>query len=381
MAWNEPGGNKQDPWGNRGDQGPPDLDEVIRKFQRKLGGVFGGKGGGQRGDSSSGGSIGIGIILAIIAALWMATGFYKIEEAERGVILRFGQHVDTTQRGLHWHIPQPIEQVIKVNVTERHQFPVKATMLTQDENIVDIEATVQYQIIDELNYLFNVRFAEDTLVQATESALRQVVGRSKMDFVMTEGRDEVANRIKFVIQEIIDQYGLGISVIEVNMQSANPPQMVRDAFQDVTKAREDNVRLINEAEAYRNEVLPKARGQAARLREEADGFKQEVVARSEGEAKRFEQLLKEYNKAPQVTRERIYLDTVESVLTNSSKVMIDVEGGNNLLYLPLDKIIRGDAISAPLTDQFQAPLTSDRLRTIKTDDERSRNNLRSREVR
>lgn len=381
MAWNEPGGNKQDPWGNRGDQGPPDLDEVIRKFQRKLGGVFGGKGGGQRGDSSSGGSIGIGIILAIIAALWMATGFYKIEEAERGVILRFGQHVDTTQRGLHWHIPQPIEQVIKVNVTERHQFPVKATMLTQDENIVDIEATVQYQIIDELNYLFNVRFAEDTLVQATESALRQVVGRSKMDFVMTEGRDEVANRIKFVIQEIIDQYGLGISVIEVNMQSANPPQMVRDAFQDVTKAREDNVRLINEAEAYRNEVLPKARGQAARLREEADGFKQEVVARSEGEAKRFEQLLKEYNKAPQVTRERIYLDTVESVLTNSSKVMIDVEGGNNLLYLPLDKIIRGDAISAPLTDQLQAPLTSDRLRTIKTDDERSRNNLRSREVR
>ena len=216
MAWNEPGGNKQDPWGNRGDQGPPDLDEVIRKFQRKLGGVFGGKGGGQRGDSSGGG-IGIGIILAIIAALWLATGFYKIEEAERGVILRFGQHVDTTQRGLHWHIPQPIEQVIKVNVTERHQFPVKATMLTQDENIVDIEATVQYQIIDELNYLFNVRFAEDTLVQATESALRQVVGRSKMDFVMTEGRDEVANRIKFVIQEIIDQYGLGISVIEVNM--------------------------------------------------------------------------------------------------------------------------------------------------------------------
>ncbi|HEY9052299.1 MAG TPA: FtsH protease activity modulator HflK [Gammaproteobacteria bacterium] len=380
MAWNEPGGNKQDPWGNRGDQGPPDLDEVIRKFQRKLGGVFGGKGGGQRGDSSGGG-IGIGIILAIIAALWLATGFYKIEEAERGVILRFGQHVDTTQRGLHWHIPQPIEQVIKVNVTERHQFPVKATMLTQDENIVDIEATVQYQIIDELNYLFNVRFAEDTLVQATESALRQVVGRSKMDFVMTEGRDEVANRIKFVIQEIIDQYGLGISVIEVNMQSANPPQMVRDAFQDVTKAREDNVRLINEAEAYRNEVLPKARGQAARLREEADGFKQEVVARSEGEAKRFEQLLKEYSKAPQVTRERIYLDTVESVLSNSSKVMIDVEGGNNLLYLPLDKIIRGDAISSPMSDQMQGPLTSDRLRAIKTDDERSRTNLRSREVR
>ena len=380
MAWNEPGGNKQDPWGNRGDQGPPDLDEVIRKFQRKLGGVFGGKGGGQRGDSSGGG-IGIGIILAIIAALWLATGFYKIEEAERGVILRFGQHVDTTQRGLHWHIPQPIEQVIKVNVTERHQFPVKATMLTQDENIVEIEATVQYQFIDELNYLFNVRFAEDTLVQATESALRQVVGRSKMDFVMTEGRDEVANRIKFVIQEIIDQYGLGISVIEVNMQSANPPQMVRDAFQDVTKAREDNVRLINEAEAYRNEVLPKARGQAARLREEADGFKQEVVARSEGEAKRFEQLLKEYSKAPQVTRERIYLDTVESVLSNSSKVMIDVEGGNNLLYLPLDKIIRGDAISSPMSDQMQGPLTSDRLRAIKTDDERSRTNLRSREVR
>ncbi len=381
MAWNEPGGNKQDPWGNKGDQGPPDLDEVIRKFQRKLGGVFGGKGGGQRNTTSGGGGLSIGIILAIVIALWMATGFYKIEEAERGVILRFGQHVDTTQRGLHWHLPKPIEQVIKVNVAERHQFPVKATMLTQDENIVDIEATVQYQIIDEIHYLFNVRFAEDTLVQATESALRQVVGRSKMDFIMTEGRDEVATRIKMNIQEIIDQYGLGISVIEVNMQSANPPQPVRDAFQDVTKAREDNVRLINESEAYRNEILPKARGQAARLREEADGYKQEVVARSEGEAKRFEQLLKEYSKAPQVTRERIYLDTVESVLSNTSKVMIDVQGGNSLMYLPLDKIIRNDSVSAQIPDQLQGPLTTDRLRSIRTDDERNRSNLRSRESR
>ncbi len=380
MAWNEPGGNKnQDPWGNRGgDQGPPDLDEVFRKFQQKLGGVLGGSGGSSRG--AGGGGLGLGLIIAVILGIWMLTGFYKVEEAERGVVLRFGKHVDTTQKGLHWHWPRPIENVLKVNVTERHQFPLKATMLTQDENIVDIEGTVQYQISDALKYLFKVRFPEDTLSQATESALRQVIGRSTMDFVMTEGRDEVASRIKVNIQEIVDQYNTGISVVEVNLQAANPPQPVRDAFQDVTQAREDRERLINESEAYRNEVIPKARGQAARLREEADGYKQTVVAQAEGEAKRFTQLLTEYNKAPKVTRDRIYIDTVEAVLSNTSKVMVDVKGSNNLLYLPLDQLMKNRPENNSASELLQSPLQSDRVLDTRTDNSR-RSNLRSRETR
>lgn len=380
MAWNEPGGNKnQDPWGNRGsDQGPPDLDEVFRKFQQKLGGVLGGSGGSGRGTGNGG--LGLGLIIAVILGIWLLTGFYKVEEAERGVVLRFGKHVDTTQKGLHWHIPRPIENVLKVNVTERHQFPLKATMLTQDENIVDIEGTVQYQISDALKYLFMVRFPEDTLSQATESALRQVIGRSTMDFVMTEGRDEVASRIKVNIQEIVDQYNTGISVVEVNLQEANPPQPVRDAFQDVTQAREDRERLINESEAYRNEVIPKARGQAARLREEADGYKQTVVAQAEGEAKRFTQLLAEYNKAPKVTRDRIYLDTVEAVLSNTSKVMVDVKGGNNLLYLPLDQLMKNRPVNNAASELLQSPLQSDRVLDTRTDNSR-RSNLRTRETR
>ncbi|MCW8853736.1 MAG: FtsH protease activity modulator HflK, partial [Gammaproteobacteria bacterium] len=316
-----------------------------------------------------------------IISVWMLTGLYKLEEAERGIILRFGKHVDTTQKGLHWHWPAPIESVTKVNVSERQQFAVKATMLTQDENIVDIEGSVQYQISDAPNYMFNVRFPENTLSQATESALRQVIGRSKMDFVMTEGRDEIASRIKENIQEILDQYGTGISVFEVNIQAANPPQQVRDAFQDVTQAREDKERLINESQAYRNEVIPTARGQAARLREEADGYKQEVIARSEGEAQRFTQLLAEYKKAPAVTRDRIYLSTVESVLSNASKVMIDVEGGNNLLYLPLDKIIRNDAVSSQIPVNIQIPKSGEGHRSAISESDRSRIGLRTRETR
>jgi membrane protease subunit HflK len=384
MAWNEPGGNKnQDPWGNRGgDQGPPDLDEVIRKFQKKLGGLFGGSGGsgGGSGGGSSVGGMSMGVIVVVIIAIWMLTGFYKVEQAERGIVLRFGKHVETTQQGLHWHLPRPIEKVEKVNVVERHQFPVKAVMLTQDENIVDIEATVQYQVVDAPSYKFNVQSPESTLTQATESALRQVIGRSKMDFVMTEGRDEIAARIKVVIQEVINNYGAGLDVIEVNLQEANPPQPVRDAFQDVTQAREDQQRLINEAEAYRNEVLPRARGQSARLREEADGYKQEVTARAEGEAQRFTQLLTEYRKAPEVTRDRIYLDTVGEVLSSSTKVMVDVKGGNNLLYLPLDKIIRS-GVAGNDQSNVQVPMARSNNSSSSSDTSRSRDNLRSREVR
>lgn len=346
MAWNEPGGNgdkDKDPWGNRGkNQGPPDLDEVLRNIQKKFGTMFGGKGGPRSTSSGSGGSVGglgIGLVVGILLVAWMAVGLYKVEEAEVGIVLRFGAHVDSTQRGLRW-VARPFETVEIVNVAERRQVPFKATVLTQDENIIDLQGTVQYQIIDAEKFLFNVNEPEITLSQAVESAIRLNVGQSKMDYIITEGRDEIGSRIKNTVQDIVDQYGTGLSVIEVNIQGVNPPEPVRQAFQDVIQAREDKQRLINEAEAYRNEVVPKGRGAAARMREEADAYKQEVIARSEGEANRFVKLLSEYKKSPAVTRDRLYLDMMESVLSNSSKVMVDVEGGNNLLYLPLDKLMQ-----------------------------------------
>ncbi len=359
MAWNEPGGNgDKDPWGNRGsNQGPPDLDEVLRNLQKKFGGIFGGKKGPRStSGGSSGSGLGLGVIIGVILIAWVAIGLYKVEEAEVGVVLRFGAHVDTTQRGLHW-VARPFENVEIVNVAERRQVPFKGTVLTQDENIIDLQGTLQYQIIDAEKYSFNVRDPEESLNQAVESAIRLNVGQSKMDYIITEGRDEIGSRIKRTVQEIIDSYGTGLSVFEVNIQGVNPPEAVRQAFQDVIQAREDKQRSINEAEAYRNEVLPKARGAAARMREEADAYKQEVTTRSEGEADRFVKLLTEYKKSPAVTRDRLYLDMMESVLTNSSKVMVDVKGGNNLLYLPLDKLMQrsadGNTNSVAMPDSLQ----------------------------
>ena len=339
MAWNESGGNgKKDPWGGN-DQGPPDLDEILAKLQKKLNGLFGGKGGGSKSSNPGPGvGIGIGLIIVVIIVIGAATGFYKVEEAERGVVLRFGAHVDTTEKGLHWRIPM-IESVEKVNVAERRQVPYKATVLTQDENIIDLQGSLQYKISNAEKYLFNVRNPETSLNHAIESAIRLSVGQSKMDFIITEGRNEIAFRIQNTVQEIVDQYNTGIAIIEVNIQEVSPPGPVKQAFQDVIQAREDKQRSINEAEAYRNEVLPKARGAAARILEEADAYEKEVVARAEGEAERFTKLLKEYNKAPGITRDRLYLDMMESVLNKSSKVMVDVKGGNNLLYLPLDKLM------------------------------------------
>ena len=352
MAWNEPGGNgNKDPWGggNRGnDQGPPDLDEILANLQKKFSGLFGGKGGGSKSSKSgnSGAGIGIGLVIAIVAILLAATGFYKVEEAERGVVMRFGAHVDTTEKGLHWRIPL-IEVVEKVNVAERQQVTYKATVLTQDENIIDLQGSLQYKINNAEKYLFNVRNPKTSLNHAIESAIRLSAGQSKMDFILTEGRAEIAFRIQNTVQDIVDQYGTGISIVEVNIQEVSPPGPVQQAFQDVIQAREDKQRSINEAEAYRNEILPKARGAAARILEEADAYEKEVVAKAEGEAERFTKLLTEYNKAPAVTRDRLYLDMMESVLNKSSKVMVDVKGGNNLLYLPLDKLMsRTDDINA-----------------------------------
>ncbi len=348
MAWNEPGGSgDKDPWGggNRGgNQGPPDLDELFRNLQKKFGSLFGGGRGGRSGGRSGGsGSAGMFIVGMLLLLMWGATGFYKVEEAERAVVLRFGKHVDTTQKGLHWHWPTPVEKVIKVDISKVHTVPLRATMLTQDENIVDLEGAIQYQVADATAYLFNVRTPEVALAQATESAIRQSIGRTRMDYVITEGRGEIAVQVKDIIQSIVDSYGTGMHIIKVNIQHARPPEAVKDAFDDVTQSREDEERLKNEAQTYSNEVIPKARGSAARIREEAEAYKSEVIANAEGEAERFTQLLKEYRKAPEVTRERLYLEMMEQVLGNSSKVMVDVEGSNNLLYLPLDKLMERDS--------------------------------------
>jgi membrane protease subunit HflK len=365
MAWNEPGGSgNKDPWGNkgnRGNQGPPDLDEVFKNLQKKFGSLFGGKGGGSNGGSAlpAGSGFGIGIVVVILLAFWMATGFYKVEEAERGVVFRFGKHVDTTQKGLHWHLPTPIERVEKVDVAKVYTIPINSTMLTQDENIVDILGTVQYQIDNAEKYLLNVRNPEISLSQVTESALRQSIGRSKMDYVITEGRGEIAIQVRGIIQDIVNNYQTGLIIFKVNIQNAKPPEQVKDAFDDVTQAREDEERFKNEAEAYRNEVIPKARGASARMREEAEAYKNEVIARAEGEATRFNQLLKEYKKAPAITRDRLYIDMMESVLSNSSKVMVDVEGGNNLLYLPLDKLMERERSGISSSQQQSADILKD----------------------
>ncbi|PKM37522.1 MAG: FtsH protease activity modulator HflK [Gammaproteobacteria bacterium HGW-Gammaproteobacteria-10] len=357
MSWNEPGGGKKDPWSGRGgdDKGPPDLDEAIRALQEKIGGIFGGGGGG--GGSSPGASMkGFGFLIGGAVVLWGLSGFYIVDEGNHGVVTRFGKYTETTQAGLNWHIPVPIESVELVNV-RRQRFievgyrsggaqqtlgsvPKEALMLTKDENIVDVRLAVQYQVKDAKDFLFNVVSPEITLKQVTEAAQRGVVGSSKMDFVLTEGRTEIVAQIREEIQDVMDSYKSGVQITSVNLQDAQPPEQVQGAFEDAIKAREDQQRLINEAEAYSNDVIPKARGAAARKLQEAEGYKQQVIARAEGEASRFLALLGEYKKAPEVTRKRLYIESVQSVLTHSNTVFLDVKSGNNLMYLPLDKIIK-----------------------------------------
>ncbi|VAW61011.1 HflK protein [hydrothermal vent metagenome] len=346
MAWNEPGGNKnKDPWGNRGNDGPPDLDEVFKKFMDKLNGVLGGAGGGNRGTSSGNSAVGIIALIVIAAIIWLLTGTYKITEAERGVVLRFGKHAYTVESGLHWHFPSPIEKVLKVDVSNIQEFSLKSTMLTQDQNIIDIDITVQYQVGIAEDYFFNMRNPVRTLSEATESALRQHVGRSTMDYVFGDGREDIALSTEETIQQILDSYKSGIEVRQVNLQEAKPPEPVKASFDDVTQAVEDEVKLKNQAEAYRNEILPTARGESARMLEQAKAYKQEVVARAEGDVQRFKSIYKEYRKAPAVTRDRLYIETVEQVLSQTSKIMVDVQGGNNMIYLPLDKMLQNSNVS------------------------------------
>jgi membrane protease subunit HflK len=361
MAWNQPGGGNggRDPWGNRGDkQGPPDLDEVLKKLQLRLGRIFGGRsggGGGGGGFSLPGGSlIGMVIIAVILVGAWAVAGFYIVDPAEEAVVLRFGRYHMTNGQGLHW-APYFVDNVEKINVEQIRNQEIgfrsaggsmssvahESLMLTEDENIIDIKFSIQYRVSDARFYLFNVLDPDLTIRQATESAVREVVGRSGMDFVITAGRDVVAAETATLIQEILNRYNAGVNITSVNMQDAQPPAQVQDAFFDAVKAREDQERIINQAAAYKADIVPKARGEANAMFERAEAYRQRVIAQAEGETDRFLKVLTEYRKAPEVTRERLYLEPVEQVMANSSKVLVDLKSGNNIMFLPLDKLLSG----------------------------------------
>ena len=351
MAWNEPGNDKgnKDPWGSQDNQGPPDLEEAFKKLQKSLTRMFGqGGGGGQGGGSSWGLSRNLILVVGVVFLLiYLMLGVYTVDQQERGVVLRFGKQLDAVVLpGLHWN-PPLIDQVLIANVTRVRSHPHESEMLTEDENIVRVKMTVQYVINDIKKYMLQVRDPDRSLFQATESALRHVVGSTEMHEVLTEGRAALAIGVRDRIQNYMDNYGTGIGVTQVNIDETAPPDAVRAAFDDVIKAREDEVRLRNEADAYANQIVPEARGEAQRFLEESQAYKERVIAQSRGEAERFNKLYAEYKLAPEVTRSRMYIDTIEAVLSNSTKVLIDVDGGNNLLYLPLDKIMERTQSSNP----------------------------------
>ncbi len=381
MPWNQSGsgGNDEDPWGQRNrrgngrHQGPPDLDEIFRRAKDRIDGMFS-RGGGSSGGGSgqdedsgtgSGGTAGsrnmVVVLLAVGLGFWIFTGFYTVDQGEQAIELRFGEYSETNGAGLQWHIPTPVESVEIINTQNVNtvevgyrkggrtiqSVPREALMLTQDENIIDIQFAVQYDIKDPTDLLFNVSeynprdLAHDVVRQATESAVREIVGGNTMDFAITEGRAQLAAETKALVQEILDRYETGINIRTVEMQNAQPPEQVKDAFDDVVKAREDEERLKNLAQAYANDVIPRARGFAARILQEAEAYRASVTAKAEGETARFEQVLKEYTEAPQITRDRLYLETMEQVFSNASKMVIDQEsGGNNVMYLPLDQLMR-----------------------------------------
>jgi membrane protease subunit HflK len=337
MGWDD--GDKGNPWQKNSDKGPADLDAIVRDLQRKLAGVF----GGRRGGSGDGGGAASGVVggaLIVALGVWLASGIYTVDEAERGVVLRFGEHVATQMPGLRWHWPVPIERVELINISENVSFPYSGSMLTRDENIVNVDLIVQYRRTDPEAYVFALRDPEDTLQDVTASAIREIVGKNLLDFIITEGRTEVSAQTQDLLQSTLDDYGTGITIFEVNLQEANFPPDVESAVQDAIQAREDRERFILESETYRNEVVPLARGRAARQLQDAEAYKARAVANAEGEADRFVRLLQEYARAPEVTRERLYLETLEEVLGNSTKVIVNTEGGNNLLYLPLDQLAR-----------------------------------------
>lgn len=377
MSLNDPQwgnrGNDNNGGGKRPNQGPPDLEELWRDFNRKLSGMFNKKGGGNSGNNggNDGGGRppvefnpkflggGIGLLVALLVIVWMASGFYIVDAAQRGLVLQFGKFKETTEPGLRWRLPYPVQSHELVNLTgvrtievgyrgsEKNKVLKEALMLTDDENIINIQFAVQYVLKDPVEYIFQNRHPDEAVMQAAETAIREIVGKSKMDFVLYEGREQVATNASKLMQEILDRYKTGIMISKVTMQNAQPPEQVQAAFDDAVKAGQDRERQKNEGQAYANDVIPKAQGTASRLFQEADGYKQRIIATAEGDASRFKQIQTEYAKAPEVTRQRMYLETMQTVYSNTSKVMVDAKGQGNLLYLPLDKLMGAAAANAP----------------------------------
>jgi membrane protease subunit HflK len=375
----QPSPNNNRPTGN----GPPDLDELWRDFNKKLSGFFGSpKKGGGGGEPPVGGKpptlnfnigkFGIGAIFAVIVAIWLSTGFFIVQEGQQGVITQFGRYHSTVGAGFNWRMPYPIQRQELVFVTQIRSVDVgrenivkstglrESAMLTEDENILEIKFAVQYRLTDARAYLFETKNPTDTVVQAAETAVREVVGKMKMDAAMSDERDQIGPRIRIIMQRILDQYKVGIEVVGINLQQGGvrPPEQVQSAFDDVLKAGQERERAKNEAEAYANDVVPRAVGAASRLKQEADGYKSRIVSQAQGDAQRFKSLVSEYQKAPQVMRDRMYIDAMQQIYSNTTKVLIDAKAGSNLLYLPLDKIIQQAGASNPAaSSQPVAPLT------------------------
>ena len=384
MALNDPN------WGRRGNAGPPDLDELWNRFRQKLPGL-GGRGGGRDGGGAQQFRGGGMILAALVVVVWLASGFYIVDASQRGIVLRFGKHIQTTQPGPQWHLPYPIESVEIVNLSQVRTIEVgyrtnvktkvlkESLMLTDDVNIIDLQFAVQYILSDPGQYLFKNRSPDESVMQVAESAMREIVGKSKMDYVLYEGREQIATSAQKLMQEILDRYETGISISQVTMQQAQPPEQVQAAFDDAVKAGQDRERQINEGQAYANDIVPKARGTASRLMQEAEGYKQSVIANAEGEASRFRQIQVEYSRAPVVTRQRLYLETMQQVYSSATKVYVDQKSGGNLMFLPLDKIIQMSAAGAPPPAEVAQQPASDAPAPAAPADPRSRDAFRSRE--
>ncbi|NMP30500.1 FtsH protease activity modulator HflK [Thalassotalea sp. M1531] len=362
MAWNEPGNNDKDPWKNKGgnNQGPPDLDDLFKDLGNKFNGIFGGKSGGSTGGGNAGGSFsGVAVTLALFIALfaYLFTCVYTIKEAERGIKLRFGEYVGIVEPGLSWKWTF-IENIIPVDVQTTRDLPASGFMLTQDENVVRVEMQVQYRVENARNYVFSVTNPDDSLSQSLDSALRYVVGHQKMDDVLTSGREVVRQQVWSELEKIIEPYNLGLIIVDVNFKDARPPEEVKDAFDDAIAAQEDEIRFLREAEAYARGIEPRARGRVKRMEQEALAYKEQTVLDAEGAVARFDKILPEYQAAPEVTRQRLYMATMEKVYSRTSKVMVDVDGGNNIMYLPLDKIMQQHSSGSRIAPQSPSSIST-----------------------
>ena len=386
MSLNDPG------WGNRGggkgpNQGPPDLEQVWADINKRLSGILGKKSGKNSGDGGGNGGKppvdispqmfggGVAVLLGLVLLVWLASGFYIVDAAQRGIVTQFGRFKEATEPGLRWRLPYPVQAHELVNLSgvrtveigyrgsEKNKVLKEALMLTDDENIINIQFAVQWVLKDPMDFVFSNRHPEDAVTQIAETAMREVVGKSKMNFVLYEGREQIGVQVAKLIQDILDRYKTGILVSRVTLQNAQPPEQVQSSFDDAVKAGQDRERQKNEGQAYANDVIPKAKGTAARLMEEANGYKQRVIATAEGDASRFRQINIEYAKAPEVTRSRMYLETMQQIFSNTSKVMIDAKGQGNLLYLPLDKLVQAAGVALPNSQsgEISAPSTAARI--------------------